>query len=104
MKRILAAGKWIDLMRRFVPETEKLYTWWSYRAADWTKADRGRRLDHIWASEGIAHTARAMRVLRDARAWNRPSDHVPVTVVFEADQGSPLRWPGSRHGTSPTEQ
>jgi len=32
--------------------SEKVYTWWSYRAADWTAADRGRRLDHIWVSRG----------------------------------------------------
>jgi exodeoxyribonuclease-3 len=85
MRRILAAGNWIDVMRRFVPDTEKLYTWWSYRATDWTKANRGRRLDHIWASDALAPAARDMRVLRDARAWDRPSDHVPVTAVFEAE-------------------
>src|SRR5215813_985569 len=27
-----AAGDWIDVARTFVPPTEKLYTWWSYRA------------------------------------------------------------------------
>src|SRR6201996_3157498 len=35
------AGSWFDVMRRFVPEPTKLYTWWSYRAADWAAADRG---------------------------------------------------------------
>jgi exodeoxyribonuclease III len=95
MKRILAAGNWIDVMRRFVPETQKLYTWWSYRAADWTRANRGRRLDHVWASEALAPTARDMRVLRDARAWDRPSDHVPVTVIFEDDACGSCAIPGA---------
>jgi exodeoxyribonuclease-3 len=94
MRRILAAGNWIDVMRRFVPDTEKLYTWWSYRAADWTKADRGRRLDHIWASEALAPAIRDMRVLRDARAWDRPSDHVPVTAVFETEEAPDCVIPG----------
>ena len=46
----LAAGGWVDSMRRLTPEPAKLYTWWSYRAADWRAADRGRRLDHFWTS------------------------------------------------------
>src|SRR6188768_4593964 len=44
-------GGWVDLMRLNVPVEQKLYTWWSYRAADWAASDRGRRLDHIWSSE-----------------------------------------------------
>jgi exodeoxyribonuclease III len=82
MKRMMATGNWVDLMRRFVPETDKLYTWWSYRAADWAASDRGRRLDHIWASQALAPAAKSLEVLREARGWNRPSDHVPVSVTF----------------------
>ena len=77
------AGGWIDVMRNFVPETEKLYTWWSYRAPDWAKANKGRRLDHIWASPALAGAAKQMTVLRDARGWQRPSDHVPVLASFD---------------------
>jgi exodeoxyribonuclease-3 len=83
MKRMMAAGGWVDVMRRFVPETEKLYTWWSYRAADWQASDRGRRLDHIWASPALAPSARSMEILREARSWPRPSDHVPVLATFD---------------------
>ena len=36
-----------------VPKEEKLFTWWSYRAADWAASDRGRRLDHIWVGESL---------------------------------------------------
>ncbi|MBL8589570.1 MAG: exodeoxyribonuclease III [Methylobacteriaceae bacterium] len=78
-----AAGPWVDVMRRFVPENEKLYTWWSYRAADWRAADRGRRLDHVWSSGDVAAEARSLRVLKDARGWERPSDHVPVLADFD---------------------
>ena len=72
------AGPWIDAMRVHVPPEEKLYTWWSYRAADWQSADRGRRLDHVWTSHSLAPRVRAIEVVRDARGWERPSDHVPV--------------------------
>src|SRR4249919_1027862 len=47
-------GNWFDPMRHFVPEPEKLYTWWSYRAPDWKTANKGRRLDHIWTSPALA--------------------------------------------------
>ena len=63
--------------------SEKVYTWWSYRAADWTVGDRGRRLDHIWVSRALKDSVSDFRILRDARGWERPSDHVPVTVTLE---------------------
>jgi exodeoxyribonuclease-3 len=77
------AGDWFDVMRAFVPEPEKLYTWWSYRAADWAESDRGRRLDHIWVSPALADRVSGMSVARAARGWARPSDHVPVTATIE---------------------
>jgi exodeoxyribonuclease-3 len=75
-----ASHGWIDAVRRFIPPSERLYTWWSYRAQDWAASDRGRRLDHIWITPPLAARLRAARVLRRARGWPQPSDHVPVTV------------------------
>lgn len=75
---------WVDAMRRFVPESEKLYTWWSYRARDWAESNRGRRLDHVWVTTPLAGGLKGSRVLRDARGWEpKPSDHVPVVVDVE---------------------
>ena len=34
------AGDWIDVTRKDFPN-QKLYSWWSYRAKDWSAADRG---------------------------------------------------------------
>jgi len=76
-------GEWIDVARTFVPASEKLYTWWSYRAQDWFTADRGRRLDHIWVSQALGDRLSSIKVTKDARGWERPSDHVPVTVTLE---------------------
>lgn len=76
-------GNWIDIARARIPMSEKVYTWWSYRAADWVAANRGRRLDHIWVSESLRDGIRDFRITRDARGWERPSDHVPVTAVIE---------------------
>jgi exodeoxyribonuclease-3 len=76
------AGTWVDVTRADIPQG-LLYSWWSYRAQDWDAADRGRRLDHVWASRDIAAAAHGSRILRDARGWDRPSDHVPVFATFD---------------------
>ena len=47
---VQAAFDWTDVTRAFIPPEEKIYSWWSYRAADWEASDRGRRLDHVWVS------------------------------------------------------
>lgn len=78
------AGGWHDALRHFVPAEEKLYTWWSYRAADWRASDRGRRLDHVWVSPDLAGALRRHAVLKDARGWPKASDHVPVMVEIAA--------------------
>ena len=82
-ERVRAAGPWIDAMRERIPPSERLYTWWSYRAADWTAGDRGRRLDHVWLSADLGPALRDIAVLREARGWVRPSDHVPVSVTLD---------------------
>jgi len=76
------AGPWVDALRKFVPDEEKLYTWWSYRSPDWAKADKGRRLDHVWVSPALGEAVAGMEVFREARGWTRPSDHVPIKVAF----------------------
>ncbi len=80
--RVRAAGPWIDAVRHFEPPEKRIYSWWSYRALDWQRSDRGRRLDHIWASESLAPHLQSARILRESRGWERPSDHVPVIVRF----------------------
>ena len=73
----------IDLHRETAPEPVKLASWWSYRARDWDAADKGRRLDHIWATSDIAGAGHASRILRPVRGWDQPSDHVPVFACFD---------------------
>lgn len=77
-----AAGAWVDVTRADIPEGQ-LYSWWSYRARDWSAADKGRRLDHIWATPDISNAAHGSRILRDARGWEKPSDHAPVFATFD---------------------
>ena len=83
LKTVLDSGPWVDALRHHVPVEQKLYTWWSYRAPDWAKANKGRRLDHVWVSESLKASLGGMQVLKESRGWERPSDHVPVMVHFD---------------------
>ena len=76
------AGGWVDVTRGDIPEGQ-LYSWWSYRSPDWDAADKGRRLDHVWATSDIASAAHSSRILRDVRGWEKPSDHAPVFATFD---------------------
>lgn len=76
------AGNWVDVTRANIPDG-LLYSWWSYRAADWDSADKGRRLDHVWATSDIAQAGHSSRILRAARGWEKPSDHAPVFATFD---------------------
>jgi exodeoxyribonuclease III len=73
---------WVDLMRQHTPEPAKLYTWWSYRAADWQASNRGRRLDHVWSCADLALKLKDIEIYKAARGWVKPSDHVPVIATF----------------------
>ena len=76
------AGKWVDVTRADIPEG-LLYSWWSYRAADWDAADKGRRLDHVWATPDIAGAAHGSRILRDARGIERSRTMTPAEFQAE---------------------
>jgi len=74
---------WVDAVRHRIPPSERLYTWWSYRARDWELSDRGRRLDHVWVTPPLASAVGGVTVLRAARGWEKASDHVPVIVDLD---------------------
>ncbi|WP_424933434.1 exodeoxyribonuclease III [Amaricoccus macauensis] len=79
---VQGSGNWIDVTRKDIPDG-LLYSWWSYRARDWDAADKGRRLDHIWASPDLAEKSGGSRIARHVRGWDKPSDHAPVFAEFE---------------------
>jgi exodeoxyribonuclease-3 len=56
-----------------------LYTFWDYQAGAWQKND-GIRIDHILLSPKAADRLVAATIDRHVRAWEKPSDHVPVVV------------------------
>jgi exodeoxyribonuclease-3 len=82
MQALQQSLNWIDTQRLFVTEEQKLYSWWSYRAPDPFKSDRGRRLDHIWATPNLKPHIAAMEIYKNFRLEQQPSDHVPVATTF----------------------
>ena len=85
MAQLKASASFIDVVREAVPEPAKLFSWWSYRALDFRASGRGLRLDHLWITPGLKDAAFrlgsvAARVHDDVRAWDRPSDHAPVSA------------------------
>jgi len=82
LQRFKDAHGWVDIGREHIRAPERYYSWWSYRNKDRHTADRGRRLDHMWASPDLARQTVAHSVLEDARDWTQPSDHVPLITEF----------------------
>lgn len=82
LKGLQDSRDFVDTARQFVPETEKLYTWWSYRNKDWRASNRGRRLDHIWVTPDLADRVTSVETLDHVRDWTKTSDHAPIVATF----------------------
>jgi exodeoxyribonuclease-3 len=54
-----------------------LYTFWDYQAGAWQKND-GIRIDHLLVSPQAADRLTAAGIDKHVRAWEKPSDHVPL--------------------------
>jgi exodeoxyribonuclease-3 len=72
-----------DLFRRF-DQPAKSWSWWDYRMNAFRR-DLGLRIDLMLASPALAARCTACSIDRTPRSWERPSDHAPVTAVFDID-------------------
>jgi exodeoxyribonuclease-3 len=59
-----------------------VYTFWDYQAGAWQK-NNGIRIDHLMLSPEAANRLRSVAVEKHVRAWEKPSDHVPVAGYFD---------------------
>jgi len=83
MNKLISSINLIDAVRQFVPEKEKLYSWWSYRNQNWQKNDKGRRLDHIFVTEPLKNRLKSFMIIKEMRNASSTSDHVPVIVDID---------------------
>jgi exodeoxyribonuclease-3 len=58
-----------------------IYSFWDYQAGAWQK-NNGIRIDHMLLSPQAADRLVAVGADQPVRAWERPSDHVPVWADF----------------------
>ena len=57
------------------------YTFWDFQEGAWRR-DNGIRIDHLLLSPQAADRLTSVKVHRDVRGWDKPSDHVPVEGTF----------------------
>ena len=80
MAELCEAADYTDVGRYYVPPDAPLYTWWGYRHPQSFEKNYGWRLDHVWVTPPLVPHLRGHRVHHQTRAWDKPSDHVPVVV------------------------
>jgi exodeoxyribonuclease-3 len=78
--KLRSSIEFFDAHRHFIPEEEKVYSWWSYRSRDWQQSNKGLRVDHILLTEPLKQHLRTSTVFKTARSHPKPSDHVPVAI------------------------
>lgn len=64
---------------RAVTDAPETYTFWDYQGGAWPK-NHGIRIDHLMLSPEAADHLEAAEVEKFTRAWEKPSDHVPVII------------------------
>src|SRR4029078_8871673 len=69
---------------RGVSDEPGLYTFWDYQAGAWQK-NWGIRIDHLLLSPQASDRLTNVGVDSYVRAWEKPSDHVPVWADFDLE-------------------
>jgi exodeoxyribonuclease-3 len=72
----------VDVLRKHEPG-EGVYTFWDYRIPNGVKRNLGWRIDYILATPPLAETSVDVRVDRDARLLEKPSDHTFLWAEFQ---------------------
>ncbi len=71
----------VDCFRKHHPEGGH-YTWFDYRTGGFTR-NEGMRIDHVYATPPLADRCTEVVHDHEPRAWDTPSDHVPVLARFD---------------------
>ncbi|MDW6023974.1 exodeoxyribonuclease III [Mesorhizobium sp. BAC0120] len=69
---------------RSLTDAPLIYTFWDYQAGAWQK-NNGIRIDHLMLSPEAANLLASGSIEKHVRAWEKPSDHVPVSVELSLD-------------------
>lgn len=77
MTHVLESG-FVDTFRHFYPDTEGIYSWWSYRFRAREK-NAGWRIDYFIVSERLTHRLEDAKIHTDIFG----SDHCPVELLLK---------------------
>ena len=69
---------------RAVTDAPGQYTFWDYQAGAWQK-NHGLRIDHLLLSPQASDRLIDVGIDSYVRAWEKPSDHVPVWVDLDLE-------------------
>lgn len=61
--------------------SDAAYTYWDFQGGAWRR-NAGIRIDHILLSAQAADRLNRVKIHKDVRGWDKPSDHVPVEGDF----------------------
>ena len=71
----------IDTLRMH-DQSSGVFSWWDYRELSFAR-NKGLRIDLIYATPPAAALCRGVRIDRDERRGDKPSDHAPVIATFD---------------------
>ena len=76
--------KWLGLTDAYmeVDGTPGGYTFWDYQAGAWQR-NHGIRIDHFLLSPQATDRLAGVTIHRNARAMDKPSDHVPFVIELD---------------------
>jgi len=72
---------WTDALRKLHPK-ERIYTFWKYWRGAFER-DAGLRIDHLLLNRPASRRLTSAGVDREARSWEKTSDHAPVWIELE---------------------
>ena len=73
----------VDIVRKHHSGEEGLYSYWDFRLPMALERGLGWRIDHIWATQGLASQSAGAWIDKEARSAERPSDHTFVVAEFD---------------------
>jgi exodeoxyribonuclease-3 len=72
----------VDVLREHEPG-DGVFTFWDYRIPNALKRGIGWRIDYILATRPIADTSLGVKIDKDARLLEKPSDHTFLSAEFD---------------------
>jgi len=79
--RAILNSNLFDTYRISLPDVQE-FSWWDYRRGGYAH-NKGMRIDHLLASVRLSDKISEVEIFKEARGWDRPSDHVPVLCKLD---------------------